>query len=458
MFQVVLADDENRILKTIQTSIPWARMGLEVAGCASNGTQALELMRQTGARIIVTDIRMPGLDGLALCRALREQNPDVQIILISGYADFSYARSAIELNALGYCLKPVNMTELQGLLKTAVKNISKEMPLKKDDLLDCIETGSEADIRKHLGDFGLDSPSLYLASSMNLHDIGPILGADLSIRLGRHKYIYFAQAPFDRQAACGQIVYAAETCGIGLYPHAVPPLQLKDAIPACVIMAFQFFITGSSCLCEHPVEGSLTDELFRKLKEVSKTKDNMQQFLQDLKSRDLSLLFNIHTAWHFYYQISSSRLTEGLDAEERFLSGYEQLAGEYGSFRAVLDEVEEKLNASASCAPEHDSRASSFMQIIKYLNENYTQDISLKKLSEEFHLNPSYVSYLIKNETGLTYSQYLTDLRIGKARRLLETTDLSLAEISEAVGFNDYFYFIKKFKKVVGVTPGHYSV
>ncbi len=97
------------------------------------------------------------------------------------------------------------------------------------------------------------------------------------------------------------------------------------------------------------------------------------------------------------------------------------------------------------------------MKIIKYLNENYEKDVSLKKLSGLFHLNSSYVSFLIKNETGLTYSQYLTELRIGKAKELLTTTDLSLAEISEAVGFNDYFYFIKKFKKVVGVTPGHFT-
>ena len=97
------------------------------------------------------------------------------------------------------------------------------------------------------------------------------------------------------------------------------------------------------------------------------------------------------------------------------------------------------------------------MNIIKYLNENYEKDISLTKLAEVFHLNASYISYLIKLETGLTYSQYLTELRIGKAKELLKTTNLSLTEICEAVGFNDYFYFIKKFKKVVGVTPGHYT-
>ena len=90
------------------------------------------------------------------------------------------------------------------------------------------------------------------------------------------------------------------------------------------------------------------------------------------------------------------------------------------------------------------------------MNGHYTQDIPLKEVAALFHLNASYVSQLIKAETGQTYTQYVTQLRIGKAKELLRTTNLSLAQVSEAVGFNDYFYFIKKFKREVGVTPGKF--
>jgi YesN/AraC family two-component response regulator len=98
----------------------------------------------------------------------------------------------------------------------------------------------------------------------------------------------------------------------------------------------------------------------------------------------------------------------------------------------------------------------SFLAIMNYLNTHYEQAITLKSVAEDLHLNASYISQLIKAETGLTYTQYITELRIGKAKELLTHTKLSLAEISEAVGFNDYFYFIKKFKKEVEVTPGKY--
>lgn len=457
MFKVILADDESRILKTIQTAISWNRLGLEVAGCASNGSQALALMQKTNADILITDIRMPDLDGLALCRAAREYNPAVQMILISGYADFSYAQRGIELKVLGYCLKPVNMAELTGLLKTAVKNIRRDTVLKTDDLLDYIEAGKENEIRKLLGEFGLNVPDLYLAASMNLHDIGAQLQADLSVRLGKHKYIYFSATPFDRQSAYELILTAKEKSGIGLFPGTVSPTQLQDAISECVIMSYQFFITGKPSLCERPVESPLTEDLFRRLKEAVKDISSLKTFIRQLKTSDPSLLFSVSTAYHFFYQVISCRLLEDLEADERFLSGYEQLVCDYNNFSEVLTELENRLDSSCPDQSQPEPNASSFMQIIKYLHNNYDQDISLKKLSEQFHMNSSYISSLIKNETGLTYTQYLTDLRIGKARQLLESTDLSLAEISEAVGFNDYFYFIKKFKKVVGVTPGHYT-
>ena len=80
-----------------------------------------------------------------------------------------------------------------------------------------------------------------------------------------------------------------------------------------------------------------------------------------------------------------------------------------------------------------------------------------QQLAEYFHMNASYISFLIKKETGLTYSQYLTNLRITQAKKLLASSQMTLMEISETVGFHDYFYFIKKFKKITGVTPGYYQ-
>ena len=141
MFRVIIADDENRIVKMLAASIPWTKLGLSIASFASDGMEALRLAEEKKADIIITDIRMPGLNGLELCEKLHEANPNIQIILISGYADFSYAQRAIQLGVLGYCLKPVDIQYLQKLLRQAVQNIRREVSLQADTLLDYMEEG-----------------------------------------------------------------------------------------------------------------------------------------------------------------------------------------------------------------------------------------------------------------------------------------------------------------------------
>lgn len=459
MFRVIIADDENRIVKMLVSSLPWTKLGLSVEGTASDGRQALRQAKETHADIIITDIRMPGLNGLELCEELHNNNPNIQIILISGYADFSYAQKAIQLGVLGYCLKPVDTRELTKLLRQAVRNIRRESSLHSDTLLDYMEAEEEEPLRRLLQTFGLGGDSLYLAASVHMPDCAEELEAGLTVKLGRRKYLYFSDKPLNRDAACRLIGSSREKAGISLSFLPSPLSELKERVTETEIMAYQFFISASPCLMEVPISPSLTEEFFRRLQEAQSSPETLLAFLQDQKGRNCAMILDIAGAYRFYNLVYSCPFMGSSPEEgEYFLNGYEQLAEDYASFGEMLAEMEERLRTPvpALSQPQNASQASSFMQIIKYLNENYEKDVSLKKLSEQFHLNASYVSYLIKNETGLTYSQYLTELRIGKAKELLTTTDLTLAEISEAVGFHDYFYFIKKFKKVVGVTPGHF--
>lgn len=223
MFRVIIADDESRIVKMLTASIPWTKLGLSAAGTASNGRDALRLAEAQKADIIITDIRMPGLDGLELCERLHESNPNIQIILISGYADFSYAQRAIQLGVLGYCLKPVDIPELLKLLRQAVRNIRREVSLQADTLLDYMEEGEEAPLRSILRDFGFTDGELYIASSVRMPDCGEALEAGLTVRLGKRKYLYLSEKPFQRDAACRLIGESTEKCGISL-PAAPCPL------------------------------------------------------------------------------------------------------------------------------------------------------------------------------------------------------------------------------------------
>ena len=164
------------------------------------------------------------------------------------------------------------------------------------------------------------------------------------------------------------------------------------------------------------------------------------------------------SAFRFYNKLASCKYIQApYSPDEIIIYGYTQLLVNFKTFSEMLIKTAETIQFSS--IPEikaNEGSGNSFLSILKYIEKNYQEDISLKIISEEFHLNANYISQLIKSETGLTYTQYLTELRIGKAKDLMKSNSMSLAEISEAVGFNDYFYFIKKFKKAVGVTPGKY--
>ena len=131
MYGMIIADDELIIRQGLMT-IPWNNYGIQVLGVASDGKEALSLLKSKCPEILLTDIRMPGIDGLKLIEAAKNENPEIQSILLTGYEDFNYALEAIRLGAVGYILKPSEPEEIIESILKAKKNLdlfSKKEPL-----------------------------------------------------------------------------------------------------------------------------------------------------------------------------------------------------------------------------------------------------------------------------------------------------------------------------------------
>ena len=126
MLHVVIADDENRICRLIRMLGHWEQFGMQVDGMASNGPEAIDLLTKNHTDILITDIRMPGISGLELIAQAHGLNPELRFIVISGYADFSYAQEAISLGVSGYLLKPVNEQELNDTLEKIASEIGRK--------------------------------------------------------------------------------------------------------------------------------------------------------------------------------------------------------------------------------------------------------------------------------------------------------------------------------------------
>ena len=132
MYRVVLVDDERLIIRGLSTVIPWAELGCEIAGTAHDGVSGLELIRSPRPDIVLTDIRMPNMDGLTMLAAIRSEFPGIQMSVLTAYRDFEYARKAITLGVCRYLLKPSNLDELQEAVKLMVSRLDAMPQLPED--------------------------------------------------------------------------------------------------------------------------------------------------------------------------------------------------------------------------------------------------------------------------------------------------------------------------------------
>ncbi len=132
MYRVGLVDDERLIIRGLSTVIPWAELGCEIAGTAHDGVSGLELIRSIRPDIVLTDIRMPNMDGLTMLAAIRSEFPGIQMSVLTAYRDFEYARKAITLGVCRYLLKPSNLDELQEAVKLMVSRLDAMPQLPED--------------------------------------------------------------------------------------------------------------------------------------------------------------------------------------------------------------------------------------------------------------------------------------------------------------------------------------
>ena len=132
LYKIMLVDDEEEVRKNIIRKIDWADAGFEVIGDAENGKDALEKIEQNEPDVVLTDIRMPYMDGLTMAEVIRQTYPSIKVVIFSGYDEFEYAKKAIKLNVIEYILKPVNVEELTAILKKMKKNLDEEIEQKRN--------------------------------------------------------------------------------------------------------------------------------------------------------------------------------------------------------------------------------------------------------------------------------------------------------------------------------------
>ena len=175
LYRILLVDDEEEVRHAIIQKIPWEELGFQVVGDAENGMDALEKIEQLEPDVVLSDIRMPYMDGLSLAKVLRQSRPSLKMVIFSGYDDFEYAKQAIRLNVVEYILKPVNAEELSSILRrirdtleaevaklrdetTLKENFKRNLPLLRENFLNNLIRGRvvEAQMQEKLEEYQLE--------------------------------------------------------------------------------------------------------------------------------------------------------------------------------------------------------------------------------------------------------------------------------------------------------------
>ncbi|MCA0755419.1 response regulator [Paenibacillus sp. N4] len=483
MYRVLIADDEPWVAFGISKLIDWKSLGFEIAGEAYDGLSALESIKELKPDVVISDIRMPGLDGLQLLDRIVQEGIETEVVFVSGYSEFEYAQKAVRLGAFDYLLKQIEKPKLLETMTRLADKLNKkrkastELDLLLNDLFELFEPDNKIKINNFLINkgyefeyphfrfiTGLYSPAgAPLVSEANFPSEGINM---IRFRTGHHKLSYLINYdelgnPVGLLDFISSYLSEYESLGIsGIGVYSTPLAKLYQESDIALFSYFSQPQPGSRII-EYKMSESaafLTKSILAIEVAVKERKpDQIRKGLDSLYAECASGRLFIDQIAHVYNQIVSLIYKYYVNSQalnEIEYLNYYQIVRLYGSPAQLFDSLQSffELQSGAGMAVSNEQVG----KIISHIDASFTEDILLSQLAERFNISLGYLSQLIKKETGKTYSEYVTAKRLGLAKELLQDSALSVHEVVDRVGYKDYFHFNKLFKKNFGVTPSKY--
>lgn len=497
---VLIVDDERIIRQGIKTFIPWEELGCALAGEAENGKQALEIMEEKDIQIVITDIRMPFIDGLELSREIRDKHPDCRIIILTGYEDFEYAKKALHYQVSEYLLKPVGDDELTDVLRTTVGKIKAEW-----------KKASEDDrIRTLLNRSRKSIVSRILNNLIEGTVPGEIIeehSEDLKLKFdwnGSFQAVLLSHGDFhsEFQVPEGSLemehVVDGEKMSFVLYGGSSDKDDFwKDLNSLEIAAAAGSRVTGKENICHSYAEArearSYLPYLFAPaIVHYTEKERFKKRFLRDLPDplsygevekkivrmfRSLQpdgenllprllhyLLIEGGTRREF---IRLSRRLYNIALKEAERGGIALAVGtgdifsrvsELESWHSVLNKISEIFGRLCEMIGQaRDQKYSSLTnRVISHIERHFKEDISLSSAAENTGVSESHISRVFKKDTGMNFVPWVNRYRVEYSKELLACGDLKLYDIADLSGFNDYKYYAQQFKKFTGISPSDY--
>lgn len=533
MLKIFLVEDEVVMREGIKNNIDWKGEGFEFAGEASDGELAYPLIQETKPDILITDIRMPFMDGLELSRLVKQEMPDVKIIVLSGYDEFEYAKEGINIGITDYLVKPVSGAQLMEAVKKVGRIVEEEKEQRqflqkyeqerlentqlakqkffrtlvsgKRPVSVLLEESREINLDLVANRYNIilfqvfdgDEPGSYSEgqnqAAKSIQEITEDRKEILMIELGLEGWAFILKETQEKTLeqiekefldklqeairACGGMEYFG---GVGQAVGRLSELSrcFEDANRA---FAYRYLKKRNQIIyckdegdeLQSREDMNLSDlnvdkldrrvvESFLKTGVRSEIPHFIDEYFASLGGKNIqSLLFRQYVTMNMYFAAAAILEQLGYDSGE--------LVSRCGDFQTMpevfstVKRTKEYLQGVLEIAVDLRETAarSRYSLIMKnarsYIEQNFdNEDISLNTTAASVNLSPNHFSTIFSQEMGQTFVEFLTHVRMNKAKELLRGTSMKTAEISYAVGYKDPHYFSYLFKKTQECTPREY--
>lgn len=530
--KVIIADDEDKICQLIYKLVDWEQLDMQVKAVVHNGIEALEAIQKYRPDIVITDIRMPGYDGLEMIRRAKEICRDMDIIIISGYSHFEYAQNAIRYGVKDYLLKPIKKAEITDTLiriKTAymekeerlsaeeqnriiVKNSVDKLrsafftevlfrkERRKEEItneiinkeyhykfrpgcfqiilikIDGIDSSFQSNIA-YIQDKVLQSINKRLADEC--YEMESIFDGNMCFAV--LNYSYQSKRPVRKllKSILDELLLQKDilenlkiTIGSGVVEEDISKLiiSLKTAVWAIeqrLILGINKVIEGENVSLNEVADSKLFYDFNRQMTD-SLEKLNETLLVNTLRYLQTALKNKENTTGHEIIQMAKEAMNLYLftmrqnkfmikDAEsffEKFSMDIENIGTADEVFSYLIRTIVISFRRSVADKQQEDNKP--IRDAKQYMKEHFKEPVSLEIVSDYVGFNATYFSSLFKKETGKTFSEFLTEIRMEKAKELLKDTNLSVAAICTEVGYNDNKHFTKGFVRYTNLKPNEY--
>ncbi len=520
MYEVLIVDDEPLARDSLRYLIDWPEYGFNITAEAEDGKKALELMQRRHFSLVMTDIRMPTMNGLDFIAKLREFS-DAQVVILSGYEDFEYARQGMKLGVNDYLLKPVDEDDLIEVLRRIGSAISEKQLLRRqydlglsalrDQFLRKLAHGQvnrrELEEQNRLLNLKGEEENyncLIVEMDFLSADNGNLTERDIELKSyavrnvleelcdkkgyifedseDRYGVILSGSAgvwqeqslrEFAEEIAKAIKVNVKETVSIGIGDRrATCMLDVEDAFQEAEQALDGKFLRGNDSILsstnalsremENAAIQALQEEVLESIKayKEDRMKDAIRRLWEEFRTGGVNGSHVRVMVLELLVQLL--QLVKSYGANPNPLFQYEQ--GDYEKVMKAKTVDELSTFAELKCmgvmlllSRLKDMQPNSVVGTIKKIvQENYHSNVSLRSVAQQVYLNPNYLGKVFKAGTDLSFNEYLLQVRMEKAKELLVRTDKKVYEIATDVGYGELDWFYKRFKSYAGISAGEY--